>query len=214
MTQPQEPPPFSSFSTPSAENAINEEKLRCGEICGVLRQDVSCSGALPIWTHVHVCVWRVRAALSYCEYWLCSPRRQTDVTPGLLCTGDSRRRREAEGVSVTTSGNTLRPHGLMRLTSSPLCSCTYWRRFNKHEDVELTFQQVCLLRRCIIRQQCLTLLLATVSDMSPPAFRPLRLVLGATPSLNRGSREMFYNACNWSVSFMERSCHKTQKYAV
>lgn len=120
---------------------INEEKLRCGKICTVLRLNVSCSvckcAALAFidfceiikFLHVYVCIvggscitvlW-VTFVLS-----VCPPPRQTNVTLGLLCRGDIRRRRETEAVSLTTSGITLHTYWWISGLLNTLLYC-YWR---------------------------------------------------------------------------------------
>lgn len=87
-----------------------ESKLKCAalafiDFCEIIK-----------FLHVYVCVvggscliilW-VTFVLPVCVAPPPPPRpRQTNVTPGLLFTGDSRRRRETDAVSVATSGNTL-----------------------------------------------------------------------------------------------------------
>lgn len=97
---------------------INEEKLRCDKIYTVLRLNVGCSvckcAALAfidfceIIKFLHVYVYIVGASciiIFWVLFVLSVSPRQTNVTPGLLCTGDIRRRRETEAVSLTSGNN-------------------------------------------------------------------------------------------------------------
>lgn len=99
---------------------INEEKLRCGKICTAPRLNASCSVCkcavlvfidfceIITFLHVYVCIVGGSCIITLWIMFVLSvpPPRQTNVTPGLLCTGDSRRRRETEAGSIT-SGNAL-----------------------------------------------------------------------------------------------------------
>lgn len=102
---------------------INEETSSCGKMCAAHGPNVSSSFCNKssaciyrgITTFVHVCMHIVCESCIIILWGMivpsdCVPTRQTDVTPGLLCTGDSRRRRDPEGVTVTTTGNTFRTY--------------------------------------------------------------------------------------------------------
>lgn len=103
---------------------INEEKLTHGKV--VLRWNVKlqrlqmCSGCIyrllrNYYISSCLCVYS-RSELHHnivsnvlFFFPLCVSLRQTSFTPGLLFTGDVRKRRETEAVSITSSGNTLHP---------------------------------------------------------------------------------------------------------
>lgn len=63
---------------------------------------------------------------------ICVSPRQANVTPGLLCTGDIRRRRKMETVSVTPSGNNLHMHRFI----SGLLSLKLLLEIKSADDVE------------------------------------------------------------------------------
>lgn len=92
---------------------VDEETWSCAHVSRSFCNKSSDFCDIVTFIRTHMCIvcqsytFILRVMIAPCD---CVPTRQTDVTPGLLCMGDSSRRRDPEGVTAMTTGNAFRTY--------------------------------------------------------------------------------------------------------